>query len=97
MQNIFVGEIQIVPIKPLNGLVAFASAVINSQFFVGNIAVYSSPSSKTGFRLVFPTKKLSSGKHIDCFYPVSREAEEAVSRQIIDEYLRLMDNFHFVE
>lgn len=92
-----VDEIQIIPIKPQNGLVAFASAVINQQFYVGSIAIYTSPSSKDGFRLVFPNKKLASGQVVECFYPINKEAGERVSSVIIKKYVELMDNFNHVE
>lgn len=92
-----IDEIQIVPIKPQNGLMGFASCVLNSQFYVGNIAVYSSPSSPQGFRLVFPQKKLSSGQVVDCFHPINKEAEQQVTSAIIKRYLGLMENFHHVE
>jgi len=58
-------EIQIIPVKPQNGLVAFASVVINNQFYVGDIAIYTSPSTEIGFRLVYPTKRLANGKTVN--------------------------------
>ena len=92
-----ISEIQIIPVRPQSGLVAFASCVINNQFYVGNIAVYSSPLSKDGFRLVFPTKKLSSGQMVDCFHPITKEAGDLVTAAIINKYVELMDNFNHVE
>jgi len=93
MFEIVVSEIQIVPIKPQNGLVGFASCVINNQFYVGNIAIYTSLSSKNGFRLVFPNKKLASGQAVPCFHPINKEAEEQISSAIISRYIEVMDNF----
>jgi stage V sporulation protein G len=94
--KIVISEIQIIPIKPLNGLVAFASAVINNQFYIGNIAIYTSPISSDGFRLVFPNKKLASGQIVDCFHPITQDAGRMVSEAIIRKYVELMDNFHNV-
>ncbi len=34
-------EIEITPIKPRQGLLAFCSFVINEQFYVGDVAIYS--------------------------------------------------------
>lgn len=93
MEKINVTEIQVVVIKPHDGLVAFASFILNQQFYIGNIAIYTSPSSKEGFRLVFPNKKLASGQSVDCFHPISKEAEEAISSAVIKKYTELMDNF----
>lgn len=90
-------EIQIQPIKPHNGLVGFASCVVNNQFYIGNIAILTAPRSKSGYRLQYPNKKIGPNKYVDCFHPLTREAEEAVSQAIIRQYVSLMENFHNVE
>lgn len=86
-------EIQIIPIKPQKGLVSFASAVINNQFYIGNIAIYTSPSDPLGYRLVYPDKILSNGKRVHCFHPITSEAGEVVKKAIVKEYEELMNNF----
>jgi DNA-binding cell septation regulator SpoVG len=97
MSDLNLTDIQIKPINPQNGLVAFASAVFNNQFRVGNIAIYTSPNSKQGYRLVYPNKKLPSGKVVDCFYPITQEAGQTVSQVIIKKYIELMDNFNHLD
>lgn len=96
MKKLEISEIQIIPIKPQNGLCGFTSCVINNQFYVGNIAIYTSPSSPIGFRLVFPQRKLSSGQVIDCFHPINKETEQQVTSAIVTRYLELMDNFQSI-
>jgi stage V sporulation protein G len=96
MQEITISEIQVIPIKPQNGLVAFASAVINNQFYIGDIAIYTAPGSKLGYRLVYPDKILANGKRVNCFHPISQQAGDAVSEAIIQKYVKLMDNFNHV-
>ena len=93
MKSIEISSIQVVPIKPQNGLVGFASAIINDQFYIGCIAIYTCPKNHLGFRLVFPNKKLPSGQAIDVFHPVSRDSGDLIEETIIKEYLKLMDNF----
>ena len=61
MSEIVVSEIQIIPVKPKDGLVAFATCLIYNQLYLGNIAVYSSPTSVDGYRLVYPSKTLKNG------------------------------------
>lgn len=85
-----VTEIQIIPIKPKNGLVAFASCVINNQLYLGNIAIYTSFSSADGFRLVYPLKKLPTGKEINCVHPINREAGKKIKKTILAKYVKLM-------
>lgn len=84
-----VSEVQIAPIKPQNGLVAFASCVINDQFYIGNIALFSFPE---GYRIVWPTKKLKHGQNINCVNPITKEADEAVKNAIIEKYMAITAN-----
>lgn len=93
MQEIVVSEIQIIPVKPKDGLVAFASCVINNQFYLGNIAIYTSLSSPDTFRLVYPLKLLPTGKQINCVYPINRETGETVKNAIVSKYKALLDKF----
>jgi len=90
MSEIVVSEIQIIPIKPKDGLVAFSSCVINNQFYLGNIAIYTSPTLSGSFRLVFPSKTLPTGKQIQSVYPINRETYEAVKKAIIQKFEELM-------
>ena len=49
-------EIQIIPIKPQNGLVAFASFVLDGNLYLGSIGIVTRLNG--GYRLVYPTKKV---------------------------------------
>lgn len=82
MKEIVVSEVQIIPVKPKGGLVAFASCVIDSQFYVGDIAIYTRPNGED-YRLVYPCKVLPNGKRINCFHPINREAADKVTQAII--------------
>jgi DNA-binding cell septation regulator SpoVG len=90
MSELEISEIQIVPVKPKDGLVAFASCVINRSLYLGSIAVYSSPSSPDGFRLVYPSKVLLNGKEINCVHPINREAGENISTAIIGKFKEIV-------
>jgi len=39
MCELKISEIQVIPIKPKNGMVAFASCVVNDALYIGNIAI----------------------------------------------------------
>ena len=86
MSELRISEIQIIPLKPKEGLVAFASCVINNALYIGSVAVYSSPSTQSGFRLVYPVKVLPNGKEIHCVHPISKEAGELISKAIIKKF-----------
>jgi len=84
-------EIKIMPVKQNNGLVGFASAILNNQIYIGCIGIYTSLSSPDGFRLVYPTKLLSNGTNISIFHPITREAGLSIQKVIISEYLKLVE------
>lgn len=86
ISDIEISEIQIIPVKPREGLIGFASCVINNAIYIGNIAVYTSPSTQSGFRLVYPVKILPNGKEIHCVHPINREAGEFISKAIVGKF-----------
>ncbi len=89
MCNIELSEIQIIPIKPYNGLVAFCSFVVNGFLFVGDVAIYNSPGRPEGFRLVFPDKVLRTGKKINVVHPITREAGDLITKTVVKRYREL--------
>jgi hypothetical protein len=78
-------KIEIVPVPPQNGLVGFASFHIDNKFYVGSVAIFTSPSTLGGFRLCYPTKMGTT-----CFRPLSREVGEAIQSAVIARYLDIM-------
>lgn len=86
MCELKIAEIQLIPIKPKDGLVAFASCVINHSLYIGNIAIYTSQRRPEGYRLVYPSKILPNGKEINCVHPINRQAGELVSKAIIEKF-----------
>ena len=90
MKEIKITEIQIIPIKPKDGLVAFASCIIYGNFYIGNIAIYTSFSSLDGYRLVYPAKTLPNGKQINCIYPINRETGDAIQKAVIEKFQQII-------
>ncbi len=84
-----VSEVQIVPVKPINGLVGFASCVIDERLFIGSIGVHRRLDG-SGYRLTYPTKKI--GIHqLNYFHPVTKEAGEAIEMAIYDKCTELFE------
>ena len=92
MSELIISEIQLTPVKFKDGLTAFASCVINNQFYLGNLALYSSPSSPTGFRLVYPSRTLSNGKQLSIVHPINKETGLLIQKQIAEQYLKLIED-----
>lgn len=96
MNEIVISEIQIIPVKPKDGLVAFASCVINDRFYVGDIAIYTRPNGQD-YRLVYPCKVLPNGMKINCFHPINRETADNITKEIIGAYLNLTEKVERME
>ncbi|MBL8014386.1 MAG: SpoVG family protein [Candidatus Omnitrophica bacterium] len=81
-------EIQITPIKPQNGIVAFASLLLDGCLYLGSIAVMTRPQG--GYRLVFPTKKLGT-RDINLFHPIEKNFAQSIEKAVIDELEKVMN------
>ena len=84
-----VDEVEIYPVRPRGGLVAFASCVVNGCLYLGNIAIHTRPDG-SGYRLVFPVKVLPNGKQIQCVHPITREAGDLILQVIIRKFEALI-------
>lgn len=93
MQN-YISEIQIIPIKPQNGLVAFASFVLNDCFRMSSIGI--SPRTSGGYRLIYPTQKnLTLGLNV--FYPIKKEIAQQVELEVITKYEQITQESNYFE
>ena len=84
-----INEISITPIRPINGLVGFASFVFDNTFYIGSIAIYTRPLG--GYRLLYPTKKVSD-KNIPIIYPINKEIGECIEEVIINKFEEVTKN-----
>ena len=82
-------EVQIIPIKPINGLVGFASFVIDETLYLGSIGIITRPTG--GYRLVYPTKKLGM-QEINIFYPINSDFGKEVENLISQKFDEVMKN-----
>jgi len=78
-----ISEIQIVPIKPQDGLVGFASFVIDNALHLSSIGIVTRPQG--GYRLTYPTRKSQNGSfHI--FYPINKATAERIEQAVIARF-----------
>lgn len=81
-------EIQIIPIKPREGLVAFASIVFENSLYLGSLGVYTRLDG-SGYRITYPTKKIGE-KNINIFHPINKETSKAIEEAIILEAEKIL-------
>ena len=80
-------EIQIIPVKPKDGIVAFASFVLDQCLYLSSIAVMTRPSG--GYRLVYPTKKIGP-RDIQIFHPINRSFAQTIEKNVIEKLEKVM-------
>ncbi len=73
-----ISEVKIQFVRPNDGLVGFASIVLNNSLYLGSIGVYTRLSG--GYRLTFPKKE-----GFDVFYPINRKTSHAIEQAIYDK------------
>ena len=80
-----IDEIEIIPVKPSGGLVAFACFVLDEKYYVSSVAIYTRLDGSLSYRLVYPTKKVGE-RNINIFHPINsavgKEIEEAVIKKV---------------
>jgi len=88
--NVRISEIQILPIKPQNGLVAFASFVLNNSLYFGSIAIMTRPQG--GYRLLYPTKKVGA-RNLNIYHPINRDFAELIEKEVIKKFEEVMNKY----
>lgn len=74
-------EIQIIPIKASDGLVAFGSVLFDNCLFLGSIGIHKKLDG-TGYRITYPTKKIGN-KDLNIYHPVNKETSRLIENEII--------------
>lgn len=82
-------EIQIIPIKPQNGLVAFASFVLDENLYLGSIGIVTRPQG--GYRLTYPTKTVGT-RDINIYHPINKSFAEIVEKEVLKKLEEVMKN-----
>ena len=75
-----ISEISIDLVKPKNGLVAFASLVIEDAIYLGNIGVIKRLDDDT-YRLTYPTRKVGE-KNFNIYYPINKESGQKIEKAV---------------
>ena len=81
-------EVQIIPIKPKDGLVAIASVVADNSLYLGSVGVYTRLDG-SGYRITYPTKKIGE-KNINIYHPINKETSKAIEEAIISEAEKIL-------
>lgn len=83
-----ISEVQFVPVKPDDGLIGFASCVLDERHYIGSIAVFTKLSG--GYRLVYPTK-IIGGRHLHYHHPLTSEASREIESAVIERVEQIFE------
>lgn len=85
-----VTKIEIIPIHPQNGLIAFASIELDNMFYVSSIGIHKKL-NKRGFRITYPTKKVGD-RSLAIFHPMQASLSKEIEREVSLKAEELFDN-----
>lgn len=84
-----VDEVNITPVKPTDGLVAFANCVIDGQLYIGSLGVHKKLDG-TGYRITYPTKKIGL-RQLNYLHPVTKDAGKVIEQAIVAKCIELFE------
>ncbi len=88
MSKIFVSEVKIEIVKPSNGLIGFASIVIDNTIFLASIAVYKKLNAQ-GYRILYHTKDKFA-----IYHPITKEASNLIEEAIFNKLEDVMSKVY---
>jgi DNA-binding cell septation regulator SpoVG len=72
-------KVEIIPIRPHEGLIAFASVILEEGFYLGSIGVHRKLDG--GFRITFPTRKVGE-TNLCIYHPLTPEISKTFEQAI---------------
>jgi DNA-binding cell septation regulator SpoVG len=91
MSSNLVTQVEIIPVRPSKGLIAFSNIVIEGKLALNGVGIHTCL-SRSGFRLLYPTKTLPNGKVIQMYYPINKQVADEIQDTIIGQYEELLQN-----
>jgi len=78
-----ISEVNIILIKPRDGLIGFASVVVDNALFMGSIGIHQKLNGN-GYRLTYPTKQAGM-QRTDIFHPINSVAGKTIENAIMSK------------
>jgi len=88
-QEVKISEIEFIPVKPKEGLIGFASFILDEKYYVSSVAIYTRLDG-SGYRLVYPSKKIGE-KNINTFHPINSGVGRAIEEAVINKVNKLFE------
>ncbi len=88
-----INDVNITFIKPQNGLIAFASLIIDDNFYLSSIGVHQKLDG-SGYRLTFPTKRINN-QDMNIYHPINKATSIAIEKAVIQKLKNVMNNVRY--
>ena len=85
-------EVQVVSIKPKDGLLGFASLVLDDCLYIGSIGIHSKLDGN-GYRLTYPTK-LVGDRNINIYHPINKQLSKLIEEAVFNKFKDVMTKFN---
>jgi len=85
-----VSKVEVVAIRPSQGLVGFASVELDGQLLLNSIGIHSRRNG-LGYRLTYPTRS-SGGAVITVFHPTNPDLSREIEAQIFERAHEIFDS-----
>lgn len=86
-----ISDISIDLVKPRDGLIAFASLILEESIYLGNIGVMKRL-NEDGYRLVYPTRKVGN-KSFNIYYPINRRMGKMIEKAVIKQLKEVLNKY----
>jgi SpoVG len=81
-------KVEVVPVKPNNGLIGFAHLLFEEGLYLGSIGIFRKLDGG-GFRLTYPNRKVGD-KEITIFHPTTQDCSRNFEEHIFEAVKRFM-------
>ena len=83
-----ISEVQIVPVKPSDGLVAFGSIVIDESIYLGSIGIHVRPDGS--YRITYPSKRIGN-RELSVYHPINKNAGLLIEKIITEKCEEILE------
>lgn len=88
MTKALITDLDLIEVAPKGSLIGFANFVVERAFSVNGVAIHRRLNGN-GIRLVYPSKKLNSGREISLIYPTNSEIYQMLESVIFEKYQQM--------
>jgi len=82
-------NIQIVPVRATDGLLGFASLLLNGNLFLSSIGIFKKKNGD-GYRILYPTKKAGVNQ-LCVFHPTTTELSKHIETAICEKAKQIFE------